>query len=276
MPVDPNEVFKGKLLIIAPHMDDEALACGGTIARLNQKDQIYIAYATDGMRSPVPVFPWQGKGSPDLGMIRIKEAVVAMGYLGIPKENVHFLNLPEAELRKHLGALRKSLNELISKIEPDHILLPFRYDRHPDHLAINHAITDLFFQKLFRGRLTEYFVYYRWRLLADRDVRRYVDPKHLVEVNIEDKADEKKAALNCYESQTTKFYEWQTRPILTPQLIDEECQNPELFLLFDPSIKGASVFTRSVLWIRLIHRLEPFLQRWKYRLTTLLKKGVKT
>jgi hypothetical protein len=36
-------------------MDDEALACGGLIAKLPQKERIHIVYATDGMKSPAPI-----------------------------------------------------------------------------------------------------------------------------------------------------------------------------------------------------------------------------
>ena len=47
--------LSGTILIVAPHMDDEALACGGLIAKLPQKDRIHILYATDGMKSPAPI-----------------------------------------------------------------------------------------------------------------------------------------------------------------------------------------------------------------------------
>ena len=40
MRVDPAGTFKGTVLIAAPHMDDEILACGGTIALLPQKHKI--------------------------------------------------------------------------------------------------------------------------------------------------------------------------------------------------------------------------------------------
>jgi LmbE family N-acetylglucosaminyl deacetylase len=52
--VDPNEIFKGVILIVAPHMDDEVLECGDTIAQLPQKEQIHVIYAADGMESPTP------------------------------------------------------------------------------------------------------------------------------------------------------------------------------------------------------------------------------
>jgi LmbE family N-acetylglucosaminyl deacetylase len=98
--VDPNEAFQGTVLIVAPHMDDEALACGGLIARLSMKERIHIIYATDGMKSPAPVLPRFDSISPELGEARVQESIQAMKFLGVPEENLHFLRLPEAGLKK--------------------------------------------------------------------------------------------------------------------------------------------------------------------------------
>ena len=274
MLVNPAEIFRGTIVIIAPHMDDEVLACGGTIAKLPQKERIHVIYATDGMKSPAPIVPWRDSISPDLGEVRVQESIVAMQYLGVPNENTHFLRLPEAELSKNISTLKCALEDLISRIKPAHILMPFRFDRHPDHLAINHIITAAYRQGRYQGYLAEYFIYYRWRLLPGGDVRHYIQPQHLLEVDTHDVSARKRAALDCFKSQTTKFYPWQTRPILTPTLLDEVSQTPELFLRYDASAPGAAVFTKAILWIRVVHRLEPFLQKWKYLIGAFLRRGL--
>jgi len=277
MLVDPKSVFQGKVLIIAPHMDDEVLACGGTIARLEDKEKIYAVYATDGMKSPSPIVPWRDSISGDLGEVRVEESRAAMATLGVPEENLHFFRLPEARLRDNKTTLKNQLLPLIGRIEPDQILLPFRYDRHPDHLAVNQIIMEAHEQGLLpAANIYEYFVYYRWRLLPDRDVRQYIKPMLLLEVEIGEKANLKKDALNCFRTQTTIYYPWQTRPILTPVLIEDVSHTPELFLRHDPRISGSSVFSKATMWIKIVHRLEPFLQRWKYRLGALLVRGLKT
>jgi LmbE family N-acetylglucosaminyl deacetylase len=142
--------------------------------------------------------------------------------------------------------------------------VPFRYDRHPDHLAVNRAVTAAYLAGAYDGSLTEYFVYYRWRLLPGGDLRRYVRPDGLVSVDIRSVAGRKREALACFASQTTRYYAWQTRPILTSGLLDEECRGPEVYLRFDASRAGAAVFTRAAPWIRIAHRLEPKLQKCKY------------
>jgi LmbE family N-acetylglucosaminyl deacetylase len=271
--VDPAEVFRGAVLVTVPHMDDGVLACGGTIAKLPQKERIHIVYATDGMRSPAPVVPWRDSISPDLGVVRMEEAQIALGCLGVPRENIHFLGLPDCQLRRDMRALSRSLEELIGRIEPTHILMPFRYDRHADHLALNHAITDGHERGRYKAYLTEYFVYYRWRLLTLGDVRKYIRPQHLLEVNIQDVSAQKRAALDCFKSQTTEFYTWQTRPILTSSLLEEVSQTPEFFLPYDASVPGAAVFSRAVTWIRLAHRLEPLLKKRKDQVVAFWARG---
>jgi LmbE family N-acetylglucosaminyl deacetylase len=272
MPDLDLQPLTGKIVIVAPHMDDEALACGGLIAKLPHKDGVHIIYVTDGMKSPAPIIPGRDKISPDLGKTRMQESIEAMKILGVPEQNLHFLCLPEAQLRKHISSLRNLLRDTIRRITPTHIFVPFRYDRHPDHLAVNHAIVSGFRHGDTQPQLIEYFVYYRWRLMPQRDIRRYIRPHLLFKLETGDVSQQKRQALDCFTSQTTIYYPWQTRPILTSILLDEECQNPEFFLIANDSLAGAAVFSNAVLWIHLVHRLEPFLQRWKYRIGATLKR----
>jgi LmbE family N-acetylglucosaminyl deacetylase len=275
MLVLPIDLMPGTVVIVAPHMDDELLACGGAIAGLPQKEKVQVIYATDGMKSPSPILPYDAV-SPDLGAIRMNEAETAMGLLGVPKENLHFLCLPEAELQKNMPSLRRALLERIERIKPDHVLMPFRFDRHPDHLAVNQVLTAAYRQGELRAQLTEYFVYYRWRLLPGRDVRHYIRPYALRLVNIKAAAGLKRQALDCYRSQTTRYYAWQTRSILTSTLLDEVSQTPEYFLPYEASMPGTAIFTKAVAWIRFVHRWESPLQKWKYLVGASLRRGVQS
>ena len=266
MPKLDLRTFQGELVVVAPHMDDEALACGGLISSLPDKDCVHIIYATDGMRSPAPIIPGRDQIRPDLGEIRMQESRKAMQLLGIPEQNLHFLGLPEAELQKNIELLRDLLRQCIAQFNPSFVLVPFRYDRHPDHLAINHVVAAAVQDGTIHAKLAEYFVYYRWRLLPKGDIRKYVRSEILHSLSLDEVASRKRQALASFASQTTIYYPWQTRPILTSTLLDEECQNPEQFLISSDSLFGPSVFTGLVSWIRIAHRLEPFLQRWKYHL----------
>ena len=264
------------VVIVAPHMDDEVLACGGLIAKLPEKGRIHVIYTTDGMKSPAPIIAGRDEVSADLGKIRMGESTQAMKLLGVPEQNLHFLGLPEAELPKHKRWLRKSMFEEIERLAPQFIFVPFRYDRHPDHLAVNQVLADAIRSRELDAQLIEYFVYYRWRLLPKRDIRKYIKPQYIRCLDISDVAARKRRSLDCFKSQTTIYYTWMTRPILRPMLLDEECQNPEYFLLAPISAFGTAVFLGPVLWIRFAHRLEPVLLRWKYLVLSVLKRVIRS
>ena len=82
----------------------------------------------------------------------------------------------------------------------------------------------------------------------------------------------KRQALERYRSQTTRAYDFQERPNLTPALLDEVCREPELFLPWSPSLNGAAVFSGPVPYIRVAHRIEPILKERKDRLVALLRR----
>jgi len=272
--VDPTEVFKGKLVFTVPHMDDCVLACGGTIAKLPNKEQVHIIYATDGMAAPAPILPWRDSVSEELGEVRMKEARGAMKSLEVPEENIHFLGFPDGRLKKYLKTLNHRLIQLFDRIKPTHVFVPFRYDQHTDHLALNHAVTNLLKGNSIKAQQNEYFVYYRYRLLPKKDLRKYVIPKWLHSVDIKDASDRKRAALDFFKSQTTTYYAWQTRPNLSHWLLDEVSQLPEYFVHCDPSLPGAAVFKNFAVWIQFVHKLEPFMKKRKDQAEALLRRGM--
>jgi LmbE family N-acetylglucosaminyl deacetylase len=269
--IDPVEAFKGKLLFAAPHMDDEVLACGGTMARLPHKQQIHVVYASDGARSPYPVYPWQGFIFPDLPDWRVLEAYKALAILGIPKENVHFFGFPDGKLKSKIEQLVSSIRELVNNLRPDYLFIPFRYDKHPDHLALNWAAYKAVQNSSASPVLIEYFVYYRWRLLPGGDVRKYIHSNLLRQVTIEECSSEKKRALQCYESQTTRFFEWQDRAILPPRRVEEISHLPEIFLQANPNLRGPALFSRYKTWIRLAHGMEPLFKNKKEQIKALYR-----
>jgi LmbE family N-acetylglucosaminyl deacetylase len=271
VPTDPAEAFPGTLVVVAPHMDDEILACGGTLARLPDKERIHVAFATDGSRSPVPTFPWQGRPASDLPAIRRNEAVAALGVLGIGRERVDFWDLPDGALARRVRELRERLATFIDLVRPDSILTPFRYDRHPDHVALHRATLWAARRASFPVAVVEYFVYYRWALIAGGDVRRFLKPGLLIEIDGSDASERKHDALIHYRSQTTRFYPWQDRPILPPERVVEVCRAPEYFLRYDADCPGSCVFARSRRWLRLVHAVEPRLKRRKEEVRALLR-----
>jgi LmbE family N-acetylglucosaminyl deacetylase len=229
-----DEILTQRILILAPHMDDEILACGGTMLLHADKRCVHCLFATDGARSPAPPLPWLGKPDPHLPDARHREALAAATRIGIPPVNLRFLDLPDGRLATRQHDLVASLRAAIGDIEPAFVLAPFRHDVHPDHIALNHAA-----RAVLRGlhpapSLLEYFVYHRMRGLPGGDVRRAIDGGALLRVDTGAVAAAKREALDCYRSQTTVGYSWQMRPILTPESLQDRCAEPEYFLQSDP------------------------------------------
>ena len=252
-------------------MDDELLGCGGALAALPSRSRVHVVWATDGSRSPAPAAPWRNPPA-GLAHVRVREAREALGVLGVPQENLHFLCLPDGRLRRHATELDQALAPLLAAIDPAHVLAPFRYDRHPDHLAVQRAAASWIAGREGRSELLEYFVYYRSRMLPRGDIRSYIRPGLLLGVDITSWSALKRRALERYRSQTTRAYDFQHRPNLTPALLEEVCREPELFLPYSRSLPGPAVFTGPVPYIRIVHRMEPILKERKDRLVGLLRR----
>jgi N-acetylglucosamine malate deacetylase 1 len=114
----------GRVLVIAPHPDDEVLGAGGTIARLNDAGaEVVIAIVTKGMP---PLF--DGAAAENVR----REARAAHAHLGVTR--TVFLEHPAARLDQvpH-HELNRTLGELVREIAPETLLLPFVGDIHLDH-----------------------------------------------------------------------------------------------------------------------------------------------
>ena len=93
---------KDTVLVLAPHPDDEAIACAGIIQKaLSAGAKVYIAYLTNGDHNQVAFIVYEKrltikKGEfLHMGKVRKLEAVKAMKLLGIPEENLIFLGYPD-------------------------------------------------------------------------------------------------------------------------------------------------------------------------------------
>lgn len=116
-------------VVFAPHQDDEALGCAGTILLKRQAGtQVGCVFMTDGRTSHR-----QFMAEEELRRLRKSEAVDAAAILGIARSDVHFLDFEDGRLsRFHNGAVEKVL-ALIDKYHPDEVYVPYRADGTPDH-----------------------------------------------------------------------------------------------------------------------------------------------
>ena len=147
-PSTPLLNHRSRLLLLAPHPDDESLACGVLLQRAREAGaRIRVAYVTDGENNPWPQRALERKWRLDSadrqrwGEIRRGEAIAALGVLGVDRSEVQFLGLPDQGLTRLLLSgseeMEQQLAECIRQCLPTHILVPDLADTHPDHSAIS-------------------------------------------------------------------------------------------------------------------------------------------
>lgn len=257
----------GQVLVIAPHMDDESIGCGLLMADHPYKESLHVVFATDGSHSPEASAGADDSVRRKLAQTREQEALSALAVLGVPAGNAAFLGFEDGTLASRQTELRAALVEHIRRVDAGTVLVPFRYDRHPDHLAISHAVADACSSGAITASVLEYFVYSQWRLLRGGDVRAFLPAADLrVRRPRSETTTLKRRALECHRSQVSCFFDWQSRPILTRELVERVCEEPELYLLHDSRRPGRRALARSRTWVPVAHWLEPWLKRCKDRL----------
>lgn len=244
-------------LIVAPHPDDEVLGCGGLVAAARRPDAIAVLVLTDGALSP----PAAGD-DPGLPAVRREETLRALDSLGVSDRYVSFTGLPDGSLSDQGARLDRELFDAVTRASATDVFVPFRFDRHPDHLA-THAAGERLARRA-GVRLWEYFVYPFWRLLPRGDIRAYLRPGTLyaLEREAETRAAQR-AALDLYRSQTEPWGGGPGRPVLAPDHLDRVCAGPEVFLRHEVVRPGAAVLKGAGAWFRIVRRIEPGLKRAK-------------
>jgi LmbE family N-acetylglucosaminyl deacetylase len=257
--------FDARVLVIAPHMDDESLGCGLLLATHPHKEQAHVLIVSDGSLSPAAASR-DAAAQRQLAATREREVREALAVLGVPGPNVSLLGLPDGSLHSMRARLEATLANRIREIEPACVFVPFRYDRHPDHLAVNRAVCDAKRAGQIAAEVFEYFVYSQWRLLRSGDVRDYLPSGALHRLPPGTAGAIKRRALDCHRSQTTCYYPGQQRPVLSAELLERVSAEPEAFLRYDPACHGRRGLARGQTWVPMAHVVEPVLKRWKDRL----------
>jgi LmbE family N-acetylglucosaminyl deacetylase len=145
-PFDGRWCGGARVLLLAPHPDDESLANAVLLNRVvTSGGQARVIYLTDGENNP-----WSQRaaerrwnlGSEDRrrwGRLRRLEALRALGCLGLPSGSSRFLGLPDqgitAELETGGQWIVDCLHRELCSWRPTLFVIPALADRHPDHSA---------------------------------------------------------------------------------------------------------------------------------------------
>lgn len=169
-----------KILVLAPHFDDEVLGCGGSIYNcIKRGAQVKVVYLTDG-----------GRGIPELNdiseinSIRKKESKEALNMLGV--KEMFFLNEEDGSNNLKQKSITE-LSKIITDFSPELILVPWFLDNHTDHLKFNEVLKQSF---KFSGHFC---------LIAGYEVWSPLVPNVLVDIT--DCIEIKKEATKCFKSQ---------------------------------------------------------------------------
>ena len=141
-----------RLLVFAPHPDDETLATGELIQAARAAGApVRVVFATDGDNNPWPQ-RWCEKrfriGPAERarwGQRRRAEAIAALGRLGVDAGDATFLGWPDLGLTEALERDDAAIDRLTAEIAgfaPTHVAVPSLRDRHPDHAALR-VLTEL-------------------------------------------------------------------------------------------------------------------------------------
>ncbi|WNL40130.1 PIG-L deacetylase family protein [Halomonas sp. PAMB 3232] len=118
VPYTPTPLEGSRVLVLAPHPDDEVFGCGGALAQLAARGaEIRVVIATQGPQAA----------------LRLAESTRAAAVLGYPAPiNWAF---PDRGLEQAIDALADTLLEALEAFTPDLLLAPSSFEMHPDHRA---------------------------------------------------------------------------------------------------------------------------------------------
>lgn len=181
-----NELSGEKVLILAPHVDDETIGLGGTVLKhVANGHKVTCVYVTDGSKSV------SSMAKEELVEERKKEAKKVQKLLGI--EKLYFMNLPDGEVESTVDA-QEVLKGIIQDVNPNVIYCPIFIDCHPDHISTGRILSDVLKEVSYKGNIRLYEI----NCPIPPDIINYV-------IDITDVFQKKEKALGVFQSQAIDF-----------------------------------------------------------------------
>lgn len=195
------DVFEGreKLVVLAPHPDDESLGCGALLARALAGAGGHVICLTDGSAS----HPGSAEWTPQrLAAQRRAEMVKAIECLGGSARDLTWLGMADSRLyRADSQAVSVELEKIIAGIDAQHVFVPAAEDHHEDHQATARFATQL------RERRPDwtFYNYPVWCRWDDPDFRKNIARHTPVFLPLGSFRAKKRAAINAHQSQMGKI-----------------------------------------------------------------------
>ena len=129
--VDVSEYSDATVLVLSPHPDDEIIGCGGTLIKLVATGtRVTVAQLTDGRNSiALRDVPKEQRKT-----VRLNEAKAVADSLGFAE--LISWGKTDSELKPTPEDVR-ALADLLTRLRPRAVFVPFIVDEHRDHVAAN-------------------------------------------------------------------------------------------------------------------------------------------
>lgn len=235
-----------RILILAPHPDDEVLAAGGALQEhLRKKHIVKVVLVTlgDGQRRG-PLLT--SRHFLRLGEQRYLESLAALSSLGLRQDRVIALGYPDRALGRlwqsdsllcrsrytkacevpyefarrprapyTKESLLSILQQILSEERPEIVYLPHPKDRHSDHRAVALFVETALQQIRLRPQRRYYLIHHgTWPLPGGKHPQRALAPPRSLKNDLwlrhelrPEQLERKCAAITCYRTQTKYFEE---------------------------------------------------------------------
>jgi LmbE family N-acetylglucosaminyl deacetylase len=118
------------VLLIAPHLDDEVLGCGGTLAaHAREGHDVFVCFIAHRVYDHV-----YDESRMEVELEHANKAREILGY-----RDFFFLDLPDERLDRCLQDIIVPLERVFSEVEPRIVYSPFPFDNNQDHRAAARA-----------------------------------------------------------------------------------------------------------------------------------------
>jgi len=184
-----------KILVVAPHPDDETLGVGGTIAKyIENGDKVSILTVSGHLP------PLYGEGAFEETLDEAREAYKILGVT----DSV-FLKIPATLIGEQpVSEFNKKINDVVVQVEPDVVFTPYP-DRHVDHRLVFDSVL-VATRPVNHGINIEMVAAYE-TLSETHWNAPHIEPNFTPNwvVDITQQMGKKEAALSCYASQIPPF-----------------------------------------------------------------------
>lgn len=220
-----------KILVFAPHQDDEALGCAGLILKHRKAGgTVHIAYLTDGAGS----HPDHPTLTPEkLARYRREEAIKAADHLWVHEDHLHFLGAPDGSLSrfeiKEVRRLMNRVSDLVEELKPTQVLITSHVDGSSEHEEAFLVVFEAVMCLPEAYPMIEYMVWSRWKPmtlfgLMNRKILRLAFPEE---------RQSKKETLQLYKTQVQACPP-DKEPVLSPHFLSLFASGEEFFFPIPP------------------------------------------